>query len=457
MDRANIVSGAAFRTAIYAASVILLVVAVLAIMTFARVRGTLQQEMDALLLDEIRFIHEMLDDNDNDVDDVDPVQAIGDATLWIPSDTSLIGLFDAEGTRLAGNIDERPSFLGWGEIQDDGINQGGTKRTHRVNVQSYRGFVTVVGRDLALVQATLRSLARSLILVGLAAVLSTLLVGYLISRKTYKKLDRISQTLNKVSKGDVRARLSISKSNDQIDRVARLMNQHLEKLAALMTTTRSTAAAIAHDLKTPLSHAFVALDDAKNEQQLGNDPQEALDDVQRELDRLKWIFDTILRISRIEAPDGPDDFKPVDLGDLSHELLETFIPIAEEKHQILRYKNFGTGAPLINGDKAMLKQLLVNLLQNAIHHCPQRSQIQLSVNITEKGVILSVKDNGTGVPEAALNDIFSPFFQINEERSETGNGLGLALVKAVADRHHADISASNNLPGLSISVCFPHP
>ncbi|WP_299891815.1 HAMP domain-containing sensor histidine kinase [uncultured Ruegeria sp.] len=453
MKRSNIVSGAAFTTALYAAVVILLSVAALAFLTFERIRGDLQREMDSLLIDEMRFIQEILDDNDND-NDSDVVQAIDDATLWLPFDTSLIGLFDNQGKRLAGNIDEYPSFRGWGEIEDDGINLGGEKRIHRVNVQTYRGFVIVVGRDLAFVTSTLRSLAWSLVAIGLGATLCTLLVGYISSVRTYRKLDQMAKTLNKVSRGEVKARLPVGKNNDQIDRVSRLMNSHLDNLTALMSTTRSAAAAIAHDLKNPLTHAYITLQQAKDSLQSDGQSVEAIDQIQSELDRLKWTFETVLRINRIEEGNSSKAFSYLDLNRLGQEAVENMIPLAEVKAQSLSFVENQSGRTLIEGDEGMLKQLCANLLQNSIDHCPEHSKVLLTVEQEESTVTLSVVDNGPGVPENTLGKLFVPFYKLESERNSVGNGLGLALVKAIADHHSSLLTATNNSPGLAVSVQF---
>ncbi|WP_170416266.1 HAMP domain-containing sensor histidine kinase [Ruegeria atlantica] len=451
MKRSNIVSGAAFTTALYAAVVILLSVTALAFLTFERIRGDLQREMDSLLIDEMRFIQEILDDNDNDSD---VVQAIDDATLWLPFDTSLIGLFDNQGKRLAGNIDEYPSFRGWGEIEDDGIDLGGEKRVHRVNVQTYRGFVIVVGRDLAFVKSTLRSLTWSLVAIGFGATLCTLLVGYISSIRTYRKLGQMAKTLNKVSRGDVKARLSVGKNNDQIDRIARLMNGHLDNLTALMSTTRSTAASIAHDLKNPLTHAYIALQEARDTLQSDGQPLELIDNIQSELDRLKWTFETVLRINRIEEGNSPKAFSYLDLNRLGREAVETMIPLAEAKGQSLNFVENQSGSTLIEGDEGMLKQLCANLLQNSIDHCPKHSRVRLLIEQEDGIVTLSVLDDGPGVPENTLGKLFVPFYKLESERNSVGNGLGLALVKAIADHHSALIAAKNNSPGLTVSVRF---
>ncbi|WP_377191095.1 sensor histidine kinase [Ruegeria meonggei] len=451
MKRSNIVSGAAFTTALYAAVVILLSVTALAFLTFERIRGDLQREMDSLLIDEMRFIQEILDDNDNDSD---VVQAIDDATLWLPFDTSLIGLFDSQGKRLAGNIDEYPSFRGWGEIEDDGINLGGEKRIHRVNVQAYRGFVIVVGRDLAFVKSTLRSLAWALVAIGLGATLCTLLVGYVSSIRTYRKLDQMAKTLYKVSRGEVKARLSVGKNNDQIDRVARLMNGHLDNLSALMSTTRSTAASIAHDLKNPLTHAYIALQEARDSLQSEGQSLEPIDKIQSELDRLKWTFETVLRINRIEESNSPKAFSYLDLNRLGREAVETMSPLAEVKGQNLSFEENRSGRALIEGDEGMLKQLCANLLQNSIDHCPRDSRVCLLIAKEDNTFTLSVVDDGPGVPENTLGKLFVPFYKLESERNTVGNGLGLALVKVIADHHSALLTATNSLPGLTVSVRF---
>jgi signal transduction histidine kinase len=257
-----------------------------------------------------------------------------------------------------------------------------------------------------------------------------------------------------VSEGDTLARLTVTADNDQIDRVARAMNLHLDRLGVLIATTRASAAAIAHDLRTPLSRAFLVLDRAQTALEAGLDPRPAIEGVEAELTRLNSICDTILRISRLEASKGGGGLGPVALAPLLADLTETFAVLAEERGQIL------TLAPVpealeIRGDAAMLSQLMANLLQNATNHCPAGARIGLGVTPLRRGVVLWVVDDAPGIAPEEREKVFAPFYSIDPNRTGGGNGLGLALVKAIADRLGAKIALGDAAPGLRVEVEFP--
>ena len=103
----------------------------------------------------------------------------------------------------------------------------------------------------------------------------------------------------------------------------------------------------------------------------------------------------------------------------------------------------------------MIQQLLINLLNNAINHCPEGSEIHLGAAQKDQSVVLTVTDNGPGIPADERDNIFKPFFRLSQSRTTPGNGLGLALVKAIADAHQADIQLSDTAPGLRVQITFP--
>lgn len=161
-----------------------------------------------------------------------------------------------------------------------------------------------------------------------------------------------------------------------------------------------------------------------------------------------------MRINRIEESNSPKAFSYLDLNRLGREAVETMSPLAEVKGQNLSFEENRSGRALIEGDEGMLKQLCANLLQNSIDHCPRDSRVCLLIAKEDNTFTLSVVDDGPGVPENTLGKLFVPFYKLESERNTVGNGLGLALVKVIADHHSALLTATNSLPGLTVSVRF---
>ena len=368
-----------------------------------------------------------------------------------------IGVFDVVGNKFAGNIDAGPVELGWSwhSVTMAARSTPSQKVTENffLNATPLGPFVLVVGRNLTLVEMQESRLLGAFALMGLVFSASVLAIGYFISQQTLVKLERISTTLDLISQGSADARLDVSDRNDQIDRIARSMNRHLDRLSQLLATTKASAAAIAHDLRTPLSRAFLSVDTAFSALDRGRDPRPELDGVAAELGRLRAVFDAILRISHLESSDDHPTFVAVPLAPLLAEMAETFAPIAEERGQSLTVAPVAAGltAP---GDAAMLAQLMANLVQNAISHCPPGTAIHLAATTTDDRTILTVTDNGPGIPSSDRERVFHLFYRQDPNRTGSGNGLGLALVKAIVDHIGARIELSDADPGLRAEVTF---
>ena len=166
-----------------------------------------------------------------------------------------------------------------------------------------------------------------------------------------------------------------------------------------------------------------------------------------EAQRLSAIFDTIMRVARIEAGHSKDSFVQVDLAELVEELGETFEPVAEMQDKRLHVK-IEAGSTAF-ADRGMLVQALANLIQNALVHGGP------DITLFARGREIGVADNGAGVDPAQFSEIIKPMVRLDAARESEGTGLGLALVRAVADRHGADLLLAQNKPqGLQVSLKF---
>ena len=120
----------------------------------------------------------------------------------------------------------------------------------------------------------------------------------------------------------------------------------------------------------------------------------------------------------------------------------------------MRVKDEGVTVTSILGDRELLLQLLSNLIENTIRHCPRGTAIDLTVRETERNVLVSVSDDGPGIPEPERKNVLRRLYRLEKSRSTPGTGLGLSLVKAIADLHGADIELADNRPGLTITLTF---
>lgn len=274
--------------------------------------------------------------------------------------------------------------------------------------------------------------------VGIVVVLM-LTIGLLTGIVAQRRLKRINATFAALADGDLTARTGITRSNDDLDEMARQLDVSADALERLVTQTRHLSASLAHDLRTPLARLRSRLEALPD----GEERFAALE----EAEHLSGIFDTIMRIARIEAGQGTHGFEEVALGDFAQDLAETFTPVVEDagKSLTLSVKQPGT----IFADKRMLVQAVANLIQNAIRH----GGVSITLSVSQR--MISVADNGPGVDTAEFAEIIKPMVRLDASRQTSGSGLGLALVRAVADRHRAALILAPHQPqGLSVTLKF---
>lgn len=266
-----------------------------------------------------------------------------------------------------------------------------------------------------------------------------LLIGLGAGLLAQRRFQRIKVTLDDLAAGDLQARTGVSRSSDDLGDVALQLDATASDLERLVVQTRNLSASLAHDLRTPLARLQARLEALPN----GEERSAALE----EASRLSGIFDTIMRVARIEAGQGREGFEALNLGELAREVAEIFGPVVEDnaKTIILDVANPAT----LQADRKMLIQAMANLIQNAIVH--GGSQITLFAN----GTSIGVSDDGEGVDPSHFEDMIKPMVRLDAARNSDGSGLGLALVRAVADRHNARLQLAREKPhGLRVTINF---
>ncbi len=451
MDRASVLSGSAFRTSAFAAASVAATLFIAALAAFAFVQQTLEHEIQRQILTEQVMLREIYDKGG----EAALIRTIAEINNPVALSHRAIGAFGSDGLKLAGNIAQAPDLARFQRTELAIAGPEAQPRPYYVHMAFFDDIVLVIGHDLSLVAATERRLVVALAAAGLVAGTVILLIGYVASHRSLRKLNALDATLGLVSEGDTDTRVPVSRGNDQIDRISRRVNAHLDRLSSLMITTKSTATAVAHDLKTPLSRAQLSLQSARDLIRQGKDAEAAIENVETELGRLNGIFDTVLRISRIETDTRGRHLQKFELSPLLTELVETFEPIAEEREQSLTLVAPTTPVIPVMGDARMIRQMVANLIQNAINHGPAGNEIKIVLKNRNDAALLEIADRGPGIPEKERSRVFDPFYRLDSSRSGSGSGLGLALVQAIAVRHGVVIELADGRPGLRVSLLFP--
>lgn len=280
--------------------------------------------------------------------------------------------------------------------------------------------------------------------------------GYVLIGRALRPVQDVMNAAQEITLSQLSRRLPVPASQDELAHLAVALNQMIARLdESFQNTSRFTADA-SHELRTPLAIMRGELEALLSSPTL---PAEARNDVAsilEETERLVHIVEGLFAITRLDTGEARNESVPVDLADLAVTTADQMCLLAEVKHVALRYDAPEKAEVL--GDRSRLKQVIVNLLDNAIKYTPEGGEVSLQVSVKNGSALLDISDNGPGVPEAALPHLFKRFYRAEEVRSrETGGaGLGLSIVQSICTAHGGTVAVRNRAPsGFAVTVTLP--
>jgi signal transduction histidine kinase len=284
-----------------------------------------------------------------------------------------------------------------------------------------------------------------LVLAGVASVSVT--------RRTVGRIEAINATSRAIMQSGLGQRIPLRATRDEWDELAANLNSMLDRIEALMREVKQVTDNVAHDLRTPLARMRGRLEKAYNKQRDGDRDQSLIGDTMADLENVLRMFSSLTRISQIEAYDRTAAFRSVNLVEIASEVVELFDAAAEEKGRHL--KVVGDPRVLATGDRDLLFDAVANLVDNAIKYGGDAGQVTVEVKESDGGAVISVADDGPGIPVDECQHVFKRFYRLEQSRGTPGNGLGLSLVAAVARLHGVRIAMVDNVPGLKFQLLFP--
>jgi signal transduction histidine kinase len=374
-----------------------------------------------------------------------------------PDSSSVYLLASAKFTPLVGNIDAWPDVEtgsdGWLTFVFKDTRAGG--RVFQARARPFLlqgGLHLLVGRDTRELRATQQLIIRALVW-GIVLTMALAMAGSIImSRSMLRRIDRINQASREIMGGDLQRRIETMGSNDEFDQLAISLNAMLDEIERLMDGIRHITDNVAHDLRTPLTRLRTRLEQLHAELDEGSPNADYVEQSISDADQLLTTFGALLRIARIEAGSVRAKFKTVDLPALVRDAAELYDAVAEEKQLVIDIKLEAKSK--VHGDRDLLFQAIINLLDNAIKHSPQAGHIVMRLAEHNHRPVLSISDNGPGIPIAERSKVLQRFYRMDQSRSQHGSGLGLSLVDAVTQMHNAKIIFNDNHPGLIAELHF---
>ncbi|WP_305842345.1 sensor histidine kinase [Photobacterium leiognathi] len=291
----------------------------------------------------------------------------------------------------------------------------------------------------------------------LVVLLSAVIVAYM-SKRNQEKIDCIERVLKLAAEGNLSARTAVSRQDNDLDLIGCSVDDMLSQLQSVVAAMSDISTNIAHELKTPITrlqyhlHILSEMLDQKNTVD-DHSVSEQLALATKESTRLAETFDALLRISQIESGQRRQRFESVDIVDVVNTIADIYVDVADDAGMVLNVHT--PKLPLvIQGDRELLIQQLANLVENALRYCPKGSELALICRGGNKHIMIEMKDNGPGIPEQEKERVFERLYRINKARNDGGLGIGLSLVKAVAELHKGDVKLYDCHPGLGVNIYY---
>src|SRR4051794_36545824 len=438
-------SSAAYRIAFINFGAYSVGLALLGVIVFAVMHIAFSRQLDSMVLDESETLRsEYVSGGDNEL-----AEAIAEREAQRSTTQMLYAVFAPDGHRIYGTLNAARPPVGRRPILFQDPEEGPDEaRAVTIDLSATKRLVVAVDSEW------LEGIERIVIIIFGIAFLGACVVGFggavILGTYLRRRLQTISKSAEAISRGDIRRRMPVGSRRDEFDEVAAALNRMLDRIEGLLENLRQVSSDIAHDLRTPLARLRNRLERGViHEPKAGGLISEAIE----QLDEVLSLFAAILRVAEVESGETRRFFVAVDLTEMLVELAESYAPAFEDKGRNFIW-SIEPGLTA-EGDRELLAQAVVNLLENAQRHTPNEAVVRMTGSAAGSVVCMQVIDNGPGVPKADLSRIIKRFARLERSRKTAGHGLGLSLVSAVAKLHRGRLILRSAEPGLSAIIEIP--
>jgi heavy metal sensor kinase len=324
------------------------------------------------------------------------------------------------------------------------------KDHHRLEIASLRmadGIVLQVGKSTKEREELLGRFRGTFAGVALPIVLFGVIGGTFVAFRALRPIRDIIATVESIEGGQMKARVPVSHTGDELDELGQLFNRMLGKIEALISGMKDALDNVAHDLRTPMTRLRGVAEMALRKEQDPKIYREALIESLEESERILTMLNTLMDISEAETGTMPLHREPVNLVSLMEEAVDLYRHVAEEKAITIEMKS--SPAFISAVDATRMRQVFANLIDNAVKYTPSGGRVDLEVEASREGeeILIRVKDTGIGIAPEELDKIWERLYRGDRSRTQRGLGLGLSLVKAIVTAHRGRITASSH-PGM---------
>ncbi len=366
---------------------------------------------------------------------------------WIGDDGEVLYDNGADAAELE-NHSDRPEFTqalnsGEGEAVRRSYTMG--KNTFYYALRLDDGSVLRLSTDANSIFIVFVTVMPVIILIVGLIILASALIARMLTKQLLAPIEKISRDMENAEDTPVYEEL--------VPFVDTIREQHDNILSAAKSRQDFTAN-VSHELKTPLTAISGYAELIENHIADAGQEEMFAEQIKVNADRLLSLIDDIIRLSELDSTENPVTFEEIDLYDAAKECLQVLSVSADKKNIDLTLEGESCQ---IHGDKNMITELINNLCQNAIHYNKEKGQVKVSVYMQENRPVLTVADNGIGIPRDMQDRVFERFFRVDRSRSKEtgGTGLGLSIVKHIVEIHDAQISLDSEVgEGTTVTVRF---
>ena len=289
----------------------------------------------------------------------------------------------------------------------------------------------------------------------LGTILSAL-ICFLIAHYLSKPIERLRDATHELARGnlDIRAGDNLGNRRDEIADLVRDFDTMAGELRTLIQSERNLLSGVSHELRSPIARIRLALTLARDADDV--ERSEMLDRIEQDTIQLDSMLEQILTVARLESGQHKPRFERLSLNDIVDDVLHDANFEAAATDATIAFQ--GESDIQVNGDAGLLRSAVENLVRNAIFYSGRGGKVEVRLSQEDGAALISVRDNGPGVPENALSLMFKPFYRVDDSRGTTtgGMGLGLAIVRNAVLAHGGNVSAKNVAPhGLEVELRVP--
>ena len=305
-------------------------------------------------------------------------------------------------------------------------------------------YTVDVGAPLTEIQNALHDLLLTLflgfpVLIGLA-----IFGGYSLLGRVLRPVDEIVGSAERITFKDLNQRLPVPHTGDEFERISEALNRMIERLHEAFQIANRFSGDASHELRTPLTIIQGELEAYMKEPSLSPESQERVGNILEEVLRLSRIVEGLLLVSRLEGGEAQMKREIINLGELVTMTAEQMELLSKDK--LLTLEGDISPHVLVEGDELRLRQVMVNVIDNAIKYTPEGGTILLKVYAKQDKAFVEIIDTGMGISAEALPQVFDRFFRAEEAKSGRmqGSGLGLAIVQSITEAHRGSVYVESN-------------